>query len=173
MRYAKVSLVSSVTDAKHASTSAETSTTFRLIYRSRSLLPDKANGGDEALSEILRIARHNNQNNNVTGALVLYEYRKRFAQVLEGPEAKVQALFESIQKDSRHDNVEIKHEGMVPKGVFRRWAMALVLEHREQDIPLVATTGGVSEAAPWRVSAEQEVVLEKLRDLTRGYGRAY
>ena len=169
----RVSLVNTVSDAAHTSASTETGTTFRLIYRSRSLLPDKADGGDEALAEILRVARHNNQNHNVTGALVLYEYRKRFAQVLEGPEAKVQALFESIRRDPRHDNVEIRHEGMVSKGVFRRWAMALVLEHREQDIPLVATTGGVSEASPWRVSAEQEEVLEELRDLTRGYGRAY
>ena len=165
--------MSTVTDSNQASTSAATGTTFRLIYRSRSLLPDKADGGDEALAEILRVARHNNQDHNVTGALVLYEYRKRFAQVLEGPEAKVQALFESIQRDPRHDNVEIKHAGIVGEGVFRRWAMALVLEHREQDIPLVATTGGVSEASPWRVSAEQEVVLEELRNLTRGYGRAY
>lgn len=165
--------MNSVTDAAHASTGIEAGTTFRLIYRSRSLLPDKGEGGDEALSAILRIARHNNQNNNVTGALMLYEYKNRFAQVLEGPEAKVRTLFESIQQDPRHDNVEIRHAGIVPDGVFSRWAMALVLEHRESDVPLVATTGGVSEASPWRVSEAQEVVLEELRNLTRGYGRAY
>ncbi|MDC0434071.1 BLUF domain-containing protein [bacterium] len=165
--------MSTVADAAHTGASPETGTTFRLIYRSRSLLPDKADGGDEALSEILRVARSNNQSRNVTGALVLYEYKKRFAQVLEGPESKVRELFESIQRDPRHDNIEIKHASVVPEGVFRRWAMALVLEHREKDIPLVAATGGVKEASPWRVSAEQEVVLEELRDLTRGYGRAY
>lgn len=136
------------------------------------MLPDKSDGGDEALSAILKVARQNNQSHNVTGALMLYEYRKRFAQVLDGPEAEVQRLFESIQRDPRHDNVEVRHAGMVPAGVFSRWAMALVLEHREKDVPLVATSGGVSEASPWRISVEQEVVLEELRNLTRGYGRA-
>lgn len=167
-----VPIVTSATDTAESGVVQETGTTFRLIYRSRSLLPDKSDGGDEALAEILRVARHNNNEHDVTGALVLYEYKKRFAQVLEGPENKVRSLFDSIQRDSRHDNVEIRQEDSVPNRIFRRWAMALVLEHREQDVPLVATSGGVSEASPWRVSPEQEAVLTQLRDLTRGYGRA-
>lgn|GEM_PF-488458 len=169
----QVSSVSSETDTAEVPIERGVETTFRLIYRSRSLLPPRADGGNQGLSEILKIARRNNHARGVTGALVLYEHKNRFAQVLEGAESDVRALFEKIKEDSRHDNVDVRHADAVDAGVFRRWAMALVLEHRESDIPLVATSGGVAEASPWRVTAEQERVLNLLRDLTRGYGRAY
>ncbi|MGI9433300.1 MAG: BLUF domain-containing protein [Geminicoccaceae bacterium] len=146
---------------------------FRLIYRSHSLLPDGPEGGEAGLAEILRVARSNNRGLGITGALVLYEYKQRFAQVLEGPEGDVQALYDRIKVDPRHDNVEICEAEAVPARLFNRWAMALVVEHGEPDVPMVATTGGLSEAAPWRVSAEQETILTQLRDLTRGYGRSY
>jgi len=165
--------VNSASDTTEVPIEQGVETTFRLIYRSRSLLPPRADGGKQGLSDILKVARRNNHARDVTGALVLYEYKNRFAQVLEGAEDDVRALFETIKEDPRHDNVEIRHADVVSAGVFRRWAMALVLEHRENDVPLVATTGGVAEASPWRVTAEQERVLTILRDLTRGYGRAY
>jgi len=165
--------VNSASDTAEVPIEQSVESTFRLIYRSRSLLPPRADGGKQGLSDILKVARRNNHARGVTGALVLYEHKNRFAQVLEGAEDDVRALFETIKEDSRHDNVEIRHADEVTAGVFRRWAMALVLEHRENDVPLVATTGGVAEASPWRVTAEQERVLTILRDLTRGYGRAY
>jgi hypothetical protein len=146
---------------------------FRLIYRSRSLLPKGAKEGEAELAEILRVARQNNQRKGITGALILYEEKGRFAQVLEGPEETVKALISSIKKDPRHDSVEIREAGNVPARLFSRWAMALVLEHHEPDQPLIGTTGGIAEAAPWRVTEEQEAVLTRLRDMTRGYGRGY
>ncbi|MEL6964429.1 MAG: BLUF domain-containing protein [Pseudomonadota bacterium] len=146
---------------------------FRLIYRSRSLLPKDPKASEAELSEILRVARQNNQRQGVTGALILYEEKGRFAQVLEGPEETVKALIASIKKDPRHDSVEIREAGDVSARLFSRWAMALVLEHHEPDQPLIGTTGGIAEAAPWRVTEEQEAVLTRLRDMTRGYGRGY
>ena len=145
---------------------------FRLIYRSRSLLPEGQEGEAE-LAEILKVARQNNQKLGVTGALILYQEKGRFAQVLEGPEDRVKALIDSIKKDPRHDSVEIREAGDAPARLFKRWAMALVLEHHEPDQPLIGTSGGVAEAAPWRVTPEQEAVLTRLRDMTRGYGRGY
>jgi len=146
---------------------------YRLIYRSKSLLPDRTAGGETALASILSTARKNNANHGITGALVLYEYRNRFAQVLEGPEAAIQSLFNKIKVDSRHDSIKVVESNMVAERQFRHWAMTLVVEHGEEDIPLMASTGGLSEAAPWRVTPGQELVLTKLRDLTRSYGRAY
>ena len=74
--------------------------------------------------------------------------------------------------------IEVKHEGValdqsqpVKARLFGHWAMAMVAEHHQPDMPLVATTGGLSQGAPWRVSPDQEQVLTRLRDLTRGYGR--
>ena len=155
-------------DADH-----QTEPCFRLIYRSRSLLPSDADGGEAGLAEILRVSRSNNRNRGVTGALMLYREKDRFAQVLEGPEAEVQALYERIKADPRHDNVEMCEATSAPCRLFNRWAMALVLEHHEPDVPLIATEGGLTEAEPWRGSEEQEQVLTLLRDVTRAYGRSY
>jgi hypothetical protein len=143
---------------------------LRLVYRSHSLLPGSGLAEQEvALAEILRVARARNVALNVTGALVLYD--DWFAQVLEGPEAAVMTLYEKIRRDPRHDRVVVDNSQTVEGRLFGNWAMALVAEHREPDVPLIATTGGLSQGAPWRVSAEQEKVLTRLRDLTRGYGR--
>lgn len=165
--------MSSVASSKRKRVGRSTEACFRLIYRSRSLLSTDPEQGREGLADLLRVSRANNAEHGLTGALVLYEYRQRFAQVLEGSEVEVMGLFEKIKADQRHDNVQIHQADAAPVRLFSRWAMAMVLEHREPDRPLMATTDGLKEAAPWRVSAEQEVVLNQLRDLTRGYGRAY
>lgn len=146
---------------------------FRLIYRSRSLLPEDKAASESGLAEILKVARQNNQRLGITGALILYEEKQRFAQVLEGPEDTVKNLLARIKADPRHNSVEVREAGDAPARLFTRWAMALVLEHHEPDVPLIGTTGGIAEAAPWRVTPEQEAVLTRLRDMTRGYGRAY
>jgi len=142
---------------------------FRLIYRSRSLMPD----GEAGLAEILHDSRINNRKLGVTGALMLYEEKGRFAQVLEGPEDIVQGLFDKIKGDPRHDSVALREAEAAPGRLFSQWAMALVAEHHEQDMAVIAVEGGLAEAAPWHVTAEQEKVLSVLRDITRGYGRSY
>lgn len=139
---------------------------FRLIYRSRSNIPDT--DLDEALGEILQVARVNNAAKGITGALMLYDHW--FAQVLEGEEAEIQKLFAVIRSDPRHRSIDVTEQTRVPGRAFARWAMANVGEHGNPDIPLVATTTGTTEGAPWRLSSEQESVVHKLRDLTRGYG---
>ncbi len=161
------------TEAHTTEATARTELCFRLIYRSRSLLADSIDGVEQGLSEILRVSRINNRSRGVTGALVLYEYKNLFAQALEGPEHEVQSLFDLIKSDPRHENVEVSEAEPVPDRLFRRWAMALVAEHGQPDAPLIATEGGVSEAAPWRVTPNQERVLTQLRNLTRSYGRGY
>lgn len=144
----------------------ESDTVFRLIYRSRSCIPDAMAGAE--FGAILRVARAKNAGLGITGALMTYDHW--FAQALEGPQAAVQSLFARIRRDPRHDSVEVSAEGVVPARVFGRWAMAHVGEHGSPDIPLAVAGGGVVEAAPWSVSAAQEPVLRVLRDLTRGYG---
>jgi hypothetical protein len=139
---------------------------FRLVYRSRSNIPDA--GLDQALGEILHVARVNNAAKGITGALMLYDHW--FAQVLEGEEAEIQKLFAAIRSDPRHRSVEVTEQVSVPGRTFARWAMANVGEHGNPDIPLVATISGTTEGAPWRLSSEQESVVHRLRDLTRGYG---
>jgi hypothetical protein len=139
---------------------------YRLIYRSHSLLAERDEAG---LAAILTTARSKNADLRVTGALMLYD--DWFAQVLEGPQTVVETLYARIKADSRHDAVRLNEAGPAPERLFGKWAMAVVAEHHEPDMPMVATTGGLAQGAPWRVSLEQEAILTRLRDLTRGYGR--
>jgi hypothetical protein len=155
-------------DATVQETAAQTGAgfCFRLIYRSHSLLAPTDESG---LAEILKVARSKNSDLGVTGALMLYD--DWFAQVLEGPQPVIEALYARIKTDPRHNGVRLDEAGMVPKRLFAKWAMAVVAEHHEPDMPMVATTGGLAQGAPWRVTLEQEAILTRLRDLTRGYGR--
>ena len=141
---------------------------YRLIYRSHSRIPTSTDRAE--LGAILRTSRTNNAQRGVTGALLMYE--GWFAQVLEGPERNVRQLFDRIKVDPRHDTVSVTEEGYVDGPVFARWAMADVSEHGEADVPLIATATGVVDGGAWKTATpEQEEVLVKLRDLTRGYGR--
>jgi hypothetical protein len=153
-----------VSEVRHAD--ADSGTVFRLVYRSRSRIPDATAG--EEFGRILRSARTNNAASGITGALMFYD--GWFAQALEGGRADVLGLFDKIRRDPRHDSVEVSGEGPVAARVFARWAMAHVGEHGSPDIPLAASASGVVEAAPWSPTEGQEDVLRVLRDLTRGYG---
>ena len=96
--------------------------TFRLMYRSRDLIP--ADRRKVELGLLFSEARSNNKQKGITGALLLSE--DWFVQVLEGDEDAVRALFTSIEKDPRHDSVSVLETGMVargcsPGGPWPRW----------------------------------------------------
>ena len=150
---------------------SQSETCFRIIYRSRSLLSDEPDDGDANLASILNVSRKNNQKWDVTGALLLYEQHKRFAQVLEGRESNVLKLFERLKTDNRHDSIEVHEAGLAPTRLFSHWSWAMALvEYNEPDVPMVVT--GLAEVAPRPLTTDQEKVLSLLRELTRGYGRA-
>jgi len=89
---------------------------FRLIYRSHSRIGEAARTTE--LGSIFTTARTNNQRLGVTGALVITE--DAFAQVLEGEEATVRGLYESISQDPRHDSVALLGEETVDGRTFGR-----------------------------------------------------
>ena len=99
-------------------------TTFRLIYRSRDLIPPE--GRKKELGSLFGVARFQNKERHVCGALLLSE--ETFVQVLEGEESVVRDLFAHIEKDSRHDSVTVLESGVVAAPAFSRWAMAKVAE---------------------------------------------
>jgi hypothetical protein len=78
------------------------------------------------LDSILTAARRNNRRAGVTGALV-YSAR-RFAQVLEGPPDSVEAIFERIQCDLRHDHVTVLEVSTPERRAFGDWSMAFVAD---------------------------------------------
>ena len=88
-------------DRTAASVSADA--VLRLVYRSRSRSRIEPARSGLAMSDILGVARSKNTAWGITGALMLYQ--DWFAQVLEGDEARVRALFATIRADGRHGSV--------------------------------------------------------------------
>jgi Sensors of blue-light using FAD len=89
---------------------------FQLIYRSKPF------GFDDAmLNGILLSARRNNLRDGITGALICRA--DLYLQLLEGPQALVEAAYGRIKKDDRHHEVKklLSHE--VPERLFPAWAM--------------------------------------------------
>ncbi|WP_169542293.1 BLUF domain-containing protein [Solirubrobacter soli] len=136
---------------------------FRLIYRSHSRIAEADR--TEQLGAIFTTARTNNRRLGVTGALVITE--DAFAQTLEGEEAAVRELYESIAQDPRHEDVSVLEEGTVDERTFGRWAMARVSEDGGPDLRLVsnAAKGRIVAVSPdAHVTSEQEEVLAFMRD---------
>lgn len=94
---------------------------YRLIYTSRSL----AKGGSALAQEVSDIQASSDRNNGslgVTGALLVND--RVFAQVLEGHRSAVEAIFERIQCDTRHESVSILQCEAVAARTFAGWNMA-------------------------------------------------
>jgi Sensors of blue-light using FAD len=138
--------------------------TFRLIYRSHSLIPEDRR--KVTLGTLFSKARSNNKQLHISGALLVSD--DTFVQVLEGEEGAVRALFERISGDPRHDSVALLEAEDIDGRVFSRWAMAKVAEDGEPDIPLIAHTDGISPAAGRRTTPEQEQLLDVMRAAARG-----
>jgi Sensors of blue-light using FAD len=134
-------------------------TTFRLMYRSRNLIP--ADQVKKELGALFGAARSNNKRQHISGALLIDG--EHYVQVLEGDELLVRELYEHIAKDARHDSVTLLQSGTVAERVFSRWSMAQVGQGDEADIPLIAHTDGISAAAGRRITPEQEAVLGVMR----------
>ena len=133
---------------------------FRLIYRSRSRIAEEERS--RVLAEIFGVARSNNKQAGITGALLVTDHW--FVQALEGAEPAVRGLYEHIREDARHDEVTVIESTEVDERVFPRWAMAEVSKVGHADIPLHVHNGEVHTAAAEPVTREQFAVLKTMRD---------
>ena len=134
-------------------------TTFRLMYRSRSRIPESDRKIE--LGTLFSTARRNNKKAGLSGALLLTG--DWFVQVLEGDEATVRTLYETIAIDPRHDSVTLLDSGDVGERVFARWSMAKVAEDGEPDIPLIAHEDGIAPAASRGTTPAQHKLLGVMR----------
>lgn len=137
--------------------------TFRLIYRSRNKIP--ADQRKAELGRLFTAARSSNKGQHITGALLIQG--DWFAQVLEGSEVAVGALFAGIKMDPRHEDVSVIESGPAGSRVFARWAMARVSADGQPDIPLIAHEDGISPAAGRGTTPDQEAILDIMRRATR------
>ena len=92
----------------------------RLIYASR--LKKKLDHA--AVEKIADVSRRNNKKLGVTGALC--SSPRGFLQILEGPPAAVNDLYNRIVRDPRHADVTLLEYVKVPFREFENWSMAYV-----------------------------------------------
>jgi hypothetical protein len=97
---------------------------YRLVYYSRNRI-QKADADFQAeVESILRVSQANNAEAKVTGALIFNN--GVFAQVLEGGRADVETTFERIQRDDRHDDVQVLSFEPEAERRFASWSMAFI-----------------------------------------------
>lgn len=90
---------------------------YRLIYCSRRIATDEG-----VVESILAVARRNNQQEGLTGALLVTD--SGFAQVLEGARDAVERAFERIGADRRHAEVTVLSFTPSERRCFADWSMA-------------------------------------------------
>ena len=88
-----------------------------LIYKSR--CKGLANWG--LVESILASSTRNNPANGITGVLVATE--TEFLQVLEGPFEPLNATFERIEADTRHERIQLISFIEIEERKFADWAM--------------------------------------------------
>lgn len=111
---------------------------YKALYCSRNTIEGTQAERDAEISRILEIARVNNSKQDVTGALLFNS--GFFAQVLEGPKAAIEKIFEKIQRDDRHNDVTVLETGFHDSRDFSEWSMAYVHPPTEQQATGIAAT---------------------------------
>lgn len=86
----------------------------------------------EDLNAIQRVAKANNEPLDVTGSL--FYNGGWFLQVLEGPAATLQQLYQKIEGDPRHKNSRVLYNEPAAFRTFGRWSMNMTnLDNRQAD----------------------------------------
>lgn len=96
---------------------------YHLAYISKNAIHGSQDVINEQVRSILHAAQKNNPALDVTGAL-LYS-GGYFCQVIEGDNAVLEELFETIQMDPRHNQVTVLHFEPIEQRSFSEWAMAM------------------------------------------------
>ena len=89
----------------------------------------------EDINDILQISRTFNAENQLTGCLIYT--KKLFMQILEGDQEIIEGLYERIEKDRRHFNVELINTQHVDERVFSKWTMAYLNLKEQSSVPTI------------------------------------
>ena len=101
-----------------------TETLSRLVYRSRSALKGAAEECRAQVSTILRGSRANNAGTGLTGVLLFDG--STFLQVVEGPIAAIERLYEIIARDPRHEEIVLIDLVGIEAREYDGWSMAFL-----------------------------------------------
>ena len=94
---------------------------FRLVYRSRCTLEGSAEELNAQIEAIVENSCRRNAEAGITGALM--HTRRFFVQALEGPANTVEATFDRICCDHRHDEIEVVECSPILERGFGDWLM--------------------------------------------------
>jgi len=137
----------------------------RLIYASRA-----ADASAAAIEAILTQAREHNPATGITG--VLCYGGGVFLQAIEGGRSQVSALFGHIQRDPRHQDVELLHYEEIDERRFGGWTMGQVNLSRINHA-IVLKYSETIELDPYAVSGKMSLaLLEELMATASIMGRA-
>jgi hypothetical protein len=78
--------------------------------------------GSLALFKLLTDAQHRNAQLQITGHLLFVN--GQFTQCLEGPPDSIELLWQSIQRDPRHHDIQLLMSRATDKRRFPEWSMA-------------------------------------------------
>ena len=92
---------------------------YQWVYVSRATFAKER--ADEIISEIVGLSRPRNASLNVTGALIFNG--TRFSQLLEGSEAGILELQDSILRDARHEEVTTVQVENGANRLFGDWSL--------------------------------------------------
>ena len=123
----------------------------RLIYASRA-----ADDSAAAIEAILTQAREHNPASGITG--VLCYGGGVFLQAIEGGRSQVSALFGHIQRDVRHQDVELLHYEEIDERRFGGWTMGQVNLSRINHA-IVLKYSESMELNPYAVSGRMSLAL--------------
>jgi hypothetical protein len=135
---------------------------YQIVYCSKNQIAGPPSTVDAEIHSILASARGKNQKAGISGALLFNG--TAFAQVLEGPLAAVEEIFEHIQCDDRHSDVVMLRNAPAEERVFSDWSMAYAdpqtvhtVPHAEIDLDAAFTSPATS--APMIVDLLKQLVV--------------
>ncbi|RYF74030.1 MAG: BLUF domain protein [Cytophagaceae bacterium] len=96
-----------------------------IVYFGRAVEPF-----EPQLAPILEQSRHWNAEHNITGALLYV--RGNVIQVLEGEQQVIESLFQRIEADTRHGQVERILTRPITQRLFSEWSMGYVTINHSQ-----------------------------------------
>lgn len=114
------------------SPSARGEARVRLVYASRSRATASNEDRAADVRGILAQAVEHNAGLGITGLLLAAN--GHYLQVLEGPRVAVEALFERIQKDTRHEDLSILLNCGIEAAIFPVWSMGLVERSEPENV---------------------------------------
>ena len=115
---------------------------------------------ESALKSLLKVARENNQKQNITGMLLYSE--GVFMQALEGEKERVEEIYDIIANDPRHYGVILLNQSFIENRQFSQWQMGFRKASREELVKSSSFTDFLSSDFDTRQLQKQPSIAIKL-----------